>query len=518
MYKVLIVDDESIVHQGMDSLNWDKLGACVVGNAYDGEEAEALFKIKRPDIVITDICMAKKNGLKLIESIRAASSATKIVILTAYANFDVAQKALNYGVDELLLKPIGPEKLEAALGKLIDSIALEKKKIQIHLEMESKIKNMIPLLREKVISDLLDNETISDEQLKICDFTRCKYIVAMIQCDDYNSYNVFSLFEQLKNDLELTSFNFYLTHGIKKMCCVLHTHTYIPDEAFMEEVSAFFSEKIKYCLEMFSLGFSVGISDVVQDIFDLHKAKIQSEKALAQKFVLGDNMALFYSDIKNDLYNTVGSDLFKNKFLKTFVTGNITNIRKTFREYINSVYSSVYPNESAVKINIYDTVLKCIELISNNYSLGNAEFKKLTKLIETKEISDFFLASEEFLVNISQQAISATQHTHQNLIDQCCQIIEEEYSEQITLSYVSKKLNYSATYLGRLIKKNTNKSFSDLLTEKRIAVAKKKLTATNLLVSQIAEQTGFIDSSYFAQVFKKNTGVTPLEYRSITTI
>jgi len=185
---------------------------------------------------------------------------------------------------------------------------------------------------------------------------------------------------------------------------------------------------------------------------------------------------------------------------------------------VNSVYSSVYPNESAVKINVYDTIFKCIELISNNYTIDNSEFKKLTKLIEIQDISVFFQSSEEFIVNISNQAMSATQHTHQDLIDKCYQIIELEYNEQITLSYISQKLNYSATYLGRLIKKHTNKSFSDILTDKRIAVAKEKLTTTNLLISQVAEQSGFIDSSYFAQVFKKNTGVTPLEYRSITNI
>lgn len=518
MYKVLIVDDENIVHQGMETLHWDRLGACVVGNAYDGEEAEALFKSEHPDIVITDICMAKKNGLKLIESIRAARRATKIIILTAYANFEVAQKALNYGVDELLLKPISPEKLEATLSKLISSIALEKKKIQLHMEMESKIKNMIPLLREKIISDLLDNEITSDEQLKICDFASGKYIVAMIQSDDYSTYNVFSLFEQLKTDLELTGFNFFLMRGIKKMCCVLYTQSYIPDDVFLEEVSIFFAEKIKYCLEMFSIGFTVGLSDVVQNIMDLHKARVQSEKAISQKFSLGDNMVLYYSDIKNDLYSTAGRDLFKSKFLKTFVTGHSEDIQKTFAEYVNSVYSSVYPNESAVKINVYDTIFKCIELISNNYTIDNSEFKKLTKLIEIQDISVFFQSSEEFIVNISNQAMSATQHTHQDLIDKCYQIIELEYNEQITLSYISQKLNYSATYLGRLIKKHTNKSFSDILTDKRIAVAKEKLTTTNLLISQVAEQSGFIDSSYFAQVFKKNTGVTPLEYRSITNI
>lgn len=68
------------------------------------------------------------------------------------------------------------------------------------------------------------------------------------------------------------------------------------------------------------------------------------------------------------------------------------------------------------------------------------------------------------------------------MIDKCYQIIELEYNEQITLSYISQKLNYSATYLGRLIKKHTNKSFSDILTDKRIAVAKEKLTTTNLLI------------------------------------
>jgi len=82
-----------------------------------------------------------------------------------------------------------------------------------------------------------------------------------------------------------------------------------------------------------------------------------------------------------------------------------------------------------------------------------------------------------------------------------------------SVKYCADKLNLSANYLGDLIKKETGKSPQKHIQFKMIETAKKMLLQSKKNVSQIAYELGFEYPQYFSRMFKKNTGVTPNEYR-----
>ena len=84
----------------------------------------------------------------------------------------------------------------------------------------------------------------------------------------------------------------------------------------------------------------------------------------------------------------------------------------------------------------------------------------------------------------------------------------------ITLNDLSKEVYLNPNYLGRLIKKETGKNFSDILTEVRIEKAKELLKNTQIKTYEISERVGINDSRYFSQLFRKMTGMTPTEYRN----
>ena len=109
MLSILIVEDEDIIRQGLVHLiDWNSMGCQVIGQARDGEEGERLIKALRPDIVLTDIKMPKKNGIKMIENALSFCK-FKAILLTSHADFDYAQKALSLHIFEYLLKPVDKE-------------------------------------------------------------------------------------------------------------------------------------------------------------------------------------------------------------------------------------------------------------------------------------------------------------------------------------------------------------------------------------------------------------------------
>ena len=109
MIRVLIVEDEPALARGLSLLitknytDFEVLGICK--NGRDG--LHNILKLE-PELVFTDITMPVMNGLDMIEEVQKAHFHTRFVILTGYADFEYARKALHLGVSDYLLKPFVP--------------------------------------------------------------------------------------------------------------------------------------------------------------------------------------------------------------------------------------------------------------------------------------------------------------------------------------------------------------------------------------------------------------------------
>ncbi len=122
MYKVLIVEDEDIIRKGIAyTMDWMGMGCTIVGEAVNG--AEGLEKIKElePDIVLADIMMPIMDGIEMIRRAKEEAS-FKPVILTSYADFEYAKKAIDLNVSAYLMKPVDEEELKKNIAKIISEI------------------------------------------------------------------------------------------------------------------------------------------------------------------------------------------------------------------------------------------------------------------------------------------------------------------------------------------------------------------------------------------------------------
>ena len=116
MYRVLLVDDERIILEGLSrAVNWGGMGCAVVGTASNGEEGLRMIRELRPDILMTDIRMPNMNGLGMIAAVRSEFPRLQIAVLTAFRDFEYAQTALNLGVCRYLLKPSKMDELNEAI-------------------------------------------------------------------------------------------------------------------------------------------------------------------------------------------------------------------------------------------------------------------------------------------------------------------------------------------------------------------------------------------------------------------
>lgn len=116
MYNVLIAEDEPRTREGLKMLiDWESLGFCVTATAKNGFEALTLLKQQVINVLLTDIRMPTLGGIELVEQARKLHPDVKILLVSAYREFEYAHRALELGVKHYLLKPIEEEKLCDAL-------------------------------------------------------------------------------------------------------------------------------------------------------------------------------------------------------------------------------------------------------------------------------------------------------------------------------------------------------------------------------------------------------------------
>ena len=105
MRRVIIVDDESLVRVGLQSLfDWESFGYKIVGIYQNGKEALEAIRNNPPDVLLTDIRMPEMDGLQLIEEVKKTYPDLNVVILSSYNDFDYMRKAIQYGVKDYVLK------------------------------------------------------------------------------------------------------------------------------------------------------------------------------------------------------------------------------------------------------------------------------------------------------------------------------------------------------------------------------------------------------------------------------
>ena len=175
MYNILIVDDEKIEREAIRMIvESSTLPFSLVFEASSGREMLELLKAHHVDIVILDINMPGLTGLQALEMMRADGMDTKVIISTAYDEFNYAVKALQSGAVDFLVKPVSDESLIESLKKSIERLSEER-------ERSEKLSRIEDYLRVRSSSLSLNTEGDFPDAIKQV----CAYIDDIKQFCDY---------------------------------------------------------------------------------------------------------------------------------------------------------------------------------------------------------------------------------------------------------------------------------------------------------------------------------------------
>jgi two-component system response regulator YesN len=133
MLKIVIVEDEDIIRKGLAyTIDWVSMGYVIAGEAANGEEGLAQIRELHPDVVIADIKMPKMDGITMLQE-ALKETRFKSLILTSYAEFEFARRAISLGVTDYILKPVDEDKLVETM-KLLHSEIMKGKETELAFE------------------------------------------------------------------------------------------------------------------------------------------------------------------------------------------------------------------------------------------------------------------------------------------------------------------------------------------------------------------------------------------------
>lgn len=123
MYRVVLIDDENIIVEGLRRVvKWQDYNCQVVGTACDAVSGREVVCQLRPHILFTDIRMPGQDGLTMLAGLRSEFPDLQVVVLTGYRDFAYAQEAIRLGVSRFLLKPSKMDEINEALETMVQRL------------------------------------------------------------------------------------------------------------------------------------------------------------------------------------------------------------------------------------------------------------------------------------------------------------------------------------------------------------------------------------------------------------
>lgn len=517
MYTIVIADDEIELRGAIiRNIDWEGIGFRVVGEAENGIEALELVEKMEPDLLLTDIRMPYLSGIELAREIREVRPATQIAFLSGFDDFTYAQQAIQYNIISYMLKPITMAELTEELVKIREKID------SLFREFDSKQKEwsgisefVIPLLVDKFRKEAGEQEERLLEKAVSCGLlqngqNRFRYVVMTTSVRTEKGGNCTHPAHVHSVDIILRKYMKYFSFYSQGRVVSLLIATAASFEKYLHIIVEEITQSVERILQ---LKVAVGVSRMVERLSSCHEAYADAVHAL--NYARGGDGVHYIADEER-----VGSLDMEG------VLNHITEIEKLIRSgseeelqaYLREMFKALEAEKaSRVKVNfLLIQLLTAVYRII--YAVAGSEDRQKAQDYELLQKMSFFdgMISEErdkfidFCMGAREMISAQRKKSSEVMCDRTLHIIETQYQNpELSLVSASNEVNVSPNYLSALIKKDTGKTFVDLLTRKRIEKARELLLCTSMKIREITEKCGYRDQHYFSYCFKKYYGISP---------
>lgn len=527
MIKVFLAEDEYIIREGIkNKVPWTENGFEFCGEASDGELALPMIEKCRPDILITDIKMPFMDGLELAKLVRAKLPETEIVFLTGHAEFEYAKEAIKLGAAEYLSKPISSADIIEALNPIKKKIEEREQEKEMLAFYQNEMKENTERDKSDLFTELVSGDGHTAELLQKAQRMDINLVATC--------YNILLL--RVKSDRhEQGEYSKSVLESFKEIERICNDGMIVTFDRFPEGKAYIFMEESKEALddriesfvcnikESFDshshIRYFGGIGDSVMRLGELSQCYESAERAFAHRYLLENNQIIRNGEVLLNVGGDNSEVIMPNRldqtgFLEFLKMGSADEVKFFVEEFCTGLGSDMVKSLLMRQYVVVDAFLKVSDFVKE---LGG-EPSMLEAVNEKKETLATENGARDYLCSIIGSAIaereSVSRDKNGKRVSNIIQYIEENYSnEEMSLNMVAEHMNFSPNHLSAIFSQETGQTLIKYLTDFRIKKAKELLKCTSMKASEICTAVGYKDAHYFSYLFKKNVGMSPMEYR-----
>lgn len=525
---ILLVDDDYYVIAALQQkIDWTALGIETVFTANNVSQAREILGQHSVQILISDIEMPQGSGLELLAWIREQHYQIQTILLTNYADFNYAQKAIELQSFEYFLKPIEFDKLMLIIQKAIARSREQQHNEKAIQEGHFWQKNQAKILEHfwrKLVNDSTAFKVRPSAIYQAMEEQNLSY-----QLNDTIQPVLFKLFPHngsmgkeekhlfdfaLLNVLyelfmsPLFSIESILEYKESNWIAVLKWNR-TPELALLEGLCASFIQKADPYLKCDAC-CTIGLSGPLNDIGSIFKSSLTMDEEITRS---RNHTFLVESHLRQSKATYLPPDMAQLEELLS--QNNLTAFLAEVTAYLRGMLRG-----RALDISVLSQFrLDIVQLV---YSFLKMKGIQVNKLYTGKTHDQLLLHSlvsiedmEEYLNYLVVTAMKYRDFTAQpkSIAEEIKQYIHTHYGDDLTRGDLAEIVYLNPDYLARLFKKETGISLGSYVIQVRIAAAKHLLETTNHSVYTIANKVGYTNYSYFSKLFKQEVGLPPNEYK-----
>ncbi|WP_020617693.1 response regulator [Paenibacillus daejeonensis] len=522
-----IIDDIRSVVDGLTAMNWEEAGIRVVGSSSNGEEGLDLITRLLPDLVITDIRMPKMDGLHMLRAVLQEHHNCKVILISGYADFEYAQRAVQLGAFDFVVKPFSEEELMAAVVRAKAAVMEERTRLVDRRKMETKLRESMPALRQEYCAQLVSHRTTWEEAKERWAFLEIglqprDFVVMLIDIDRFRE----QASEQSVREMELIRFSLLnivqetlAAHAPSVVFRALHDQylAILNDTGSSRPIDI--AEECCRNIEHYTkFTVSIGVGGSVAELSELPDSYRQAQRALSHHLFTEGNAAVRYEDVYPVASQKPLALEYKDELLMAIRSGNTdrtTTILSVIAEEVQKLVSRQSPD---YLLSLYEEL--AASAIRTFYEIvPYADIQPLIQRFREAQLTlglPLAALQRQLLVLCTEGAELVRRSSlseGQKVVYKAMDYMKHRLAEDMTVGECAAHVHLSASYFSSLFKQVTGMTVTQHVTAERIHKAK-LLLVEGAQVQEVASAVGYEERRYFSEMFKKITGQTPSEFRA----
>lgn len=510
--RMVVVDDEPRQRKGLVELIRRLRAEDEVLAMKDGEQVLQYVRDKEVDIVFSDIRMPRMNGLELSKELLAARPDMIVILVSVYADFEYARKALELGAFGYLLKPIAVDELKRILEKAVEK-RLERREQAFSTDRE-KLASALGVYQEHLLRKWLGGE-IGEEELEgyLPEYRRGYLLDVALPVMEEKGIR-----EELGENMTLWLKQYFCTaqvfpfwedrNGNILTALILLTDEWsdfrMTAERFLRSMKREYGEEVSVLV---SKGFRAGAE--LADIWTEFQQTAEMLFYGPYGQVINPENRSVYREYQNSGIMELSRDI-----RASLLSGEEGRGQAELNAYLALPEDGSVVRPDVLKemtVNLFLQILEGLgEFLEKEERGGLVEeclkLKGCTGYRNLKEESSALLERIREAAGRGQLCLSPMQ--------QAVRYIEEHYMQDLSLNTLAERYHYSPNYFSSTFKAFTGENLISYVNRLRMEKAVEYMSVQGMKNQEIACRVGIADYKYFNKLFKRHYGMSVQEYRS----